>query len=158
MFNWDLGVSASLGFSHSPPLIMCHSKVKFELSVSSFHKLASFLFNSENLAKTCYHDEPKLCTVRELGSHRFSEPWEDSDMILVVEDEKFHVHRVILIVNSPVFMAMFKSEFKEARANKVPLPEKKANEVLDFLKQLYVQEREEITSKHFYATRIINER
>jgi len=30
------------------------------------------------------------------------------------------------------------------------LSEKKANEVLDFLKQLYVQEREEITSKHFY--------
>ena len=91
-------------------------------------------------------------------SHRFSEPWEDSDMILMVEDEKFHVHRVILIVNSPVFKAMFKSEFKEATANEVPLPEKKANEVLDFLKQLYAQEREEITSKHFYATKIINER
>jgi len=91
-------------------------------------------------------------------THRFSEPWEDSDMVLMVEDEKFHVHRVILIVNSPVFKAMFKSEFKEATASKVPLPEKKANEVLDFLKQLYVQEREEITSKHIYATKIIYER
>ena len=91
-------------------------------------------------------------------SHRFSEPWEDSDVILMVEDEKFHVHRVILIVNSPVFRAMFKSEFKEATANEVPLPEKKANEVLDFLKQLYVQEREQITSKHFYATKIITDR
>lgn len=68
-------------------------------------------------------------------------------MILIVEDEKFHVHRVILIVNSPVFKAMFKSEFKEATSNEVPLPKKKANEVLDFLKQLYVEEREEITSK-----------
>ena len=27
--------------------------------------------------------------------HRFSEPWEDSDLILVVEHEKFHVHRLI---------------------------------------------------------------
>ena len=87
-------------------------------------------------------------------SHRFSEPWEDSDMILVVEDEKFHVHRLILSINSPVFKAMFKSEFREATGNEVLLPEKKANEVLDFLKQLYVQEREEITSKHV----IINER
>ena len=78
-------------------------------------------------------------------------------MILMVEDEKFHVHRVILIVNSPVFKAMFKSEFKEATADEVPLPEKKPNEVLDFLKQLYVQEREEITSKHSYAPKIINE-
>lgn len=79
-------------------------------------------------------------------------------MILMVEDEKFHVHRVMLIVNSPVFKVMFKSKFKEATANEVPLPEKKANEVLDFLKQLYVQEREEITSKHFYVTKIITDR
>jgi len=43
---------------------------------------------------------------------------------------------------------MFKSEFKEATANEVPLPKKKANEVLDFLKQLYVQEREEITMEN----------
>ncbi|XP_078375181.1 kelch-like protein 24 isoform X3 [Oculina patagonica] len=78
-------------------------------------------------------------------SHRFSEPWEDSDVILVVEDEKFHVHRLILSMNSPVFKAMFKSEFKEATNNEIPLPEKKASEVLDFLKQLYVQERQEIT-------------
>ena len=67
-----------------------------------------------------------VCEDQKL-SHRFSEPWEDSDLVLMVEDEKFHVHRAILIVNSPVFKAMFKSEFKEATASEVPLPEKKAN-------------------------------
>ena len=69
--------------------------------------------------------------------HRFSEPWEDSDLILLVEDEKFHVHRLILSMNSPVFKAMFKSQFKEATANEIPLPEKKANEILDILKRVY---------------------
>ena len=93
-----------------------------------------------------------VCEDQKL-KHRFSEPWEDSDMILMVEDEKFHVHRAILTVSSPVFKAMFKSEFNEAIANEVSLPEKKANEILDFLKQLYAQEREEITSKHFYVTK-----
>ena len=34
--------------------------------------------------------------------HFFSEPWEDSDVILVVENETFHVHRLILSMNSPV--------------------------------------------------------
>ena len=68
-------------------------------------------------------------------------------MILVVENEKFHVHRLILSMNSPVFKAMFKSEFKEATDNEIPLPEKNASEVLDFLKQLYIQERQEISSK-----------
>jgi len=90
-----------------------------------------------------FSDE-EILEGQELG-HRFSEPWEDSDVILVVKDEKFHVHRLILSINSPVFKAMFKSEFKEATANEVLLPDKKANEVLDFLKQLYLQEREEIT-------------
>ena len=83
--------------------------------------------------------------------HQFSEPWNYSDLILAVENEKFHVHRAILSMNSPVFEAMFKSQFKEATSSEIPLPEKKANEVLDFLKQIYfpyIQElRVEITSK-----------
>jgi len=65
----------------------------------------------------------------------------------MVEDEKFHVHRLILTMNSPVFKAMLKSGFREATNNEIPLPGKKANEVLDFLKQFYMEEREEITSK-----------
>ena len=94
--------------------------------------------------------------------HRFSEPWEDSDVILVVENEKFHVHRLILSMNSPVFKAMLKSQFKEATANEIPLPEKKANELLNFLKKVYgfryTQERVEITSKficYFYSSKVL---
>ena len=74
---------------------------------------------------------------KRIMKHRFSEPWEDSDLILVVEDEKFHVHRLIMSMNSPVFKAMLKSQFKEANANEIPLPEKKANEILDILKRVY---------------------
>ncbi|XP_078375183.1 uncharacterized protein LOC144658602 [Oculina patagonica] len=85
-------------------------------------------------------------------SHRFSEPWEDSDVILVVEDEKFHVHRVILSMNSAVFKAMFKSQFKEATDNEIFLPEKKASEFLDFLKKVYgfqyIQEQVDITMEN----------
>ena len=82
--------------------------------------------------------------------HKFSEPWNYSDLILVVENKKFHVHRVLLSMNSPVFEAMLQSQFKEATSGEIPLPEKKANEVLDFLKQIYfpyIKERVEITSK-----------
>ena len=109
-------------------------RVVFKQSTSS---------QSELLTEAGSSDEEK-----QKVKHRFSEPWEDSDVILVVEDEKFHVHRLILSMNSPVFKAMFKSEFKEATSNEILLPEKKANEVLDFLKQLYVEEREEITCKY----------
>lgn len=82
--------------------------------------------------------------------HQFSEPWDYSDLILAVENEKFHVHRAFLSMNSPVFKAMFQSQFKEATSSEIPLPEKKADEVLDFLKQIYfpnIKERVETTSK-----------
>ena len=92
--------------------------------------------------------------------HCFSEPWEDSDVILVVENEKFHVHRLILSMNSPVFKAMFKSQFKEATAMEIPLPDKNAIEVLDFLKIVYgfqyIKERVPITSKCFSNKKLSN--
>ena len=77
----------------------------------------------------------------------FSQPWEDSDLTLVEEGQRFHVHRLILTLNSPVFKAMLKSNFKEAKSGEITLPEKDALEVLDFVKQLYVHKREEITSE-----------
>ena len=82
-------------------------------------------------------------------------------MILVVENEKFHVHRLILSMNSPVFKAMFKSQFKEATADEIPLPEKKASEVLNFLKQIYfqyIEERVEVTSKLLFINVIVTAR
>ena len=68
-------------------------------------------------------------------------------MVLVVEDEKFHVHRQILSIHSPVFKVMLGTKFKEATAKEIPLPGKKANEVSDFLKQLYLKESDGVTCK-----------
>ena len=65
--------------------------------------------------------------------------------MLVVENERFHVHRQILSIHSPVFKAMLSNQFKEAEAKEIPLPEKKADEVLNFLKQLCMKDRDEIT-------------
>lgn len=94
-----------------------------------------------DLKMACNIEETNVETGRDQpgkkGKHCFSEPWEDSDVILVVENEKFHVHRLILSMNSPVFKAMFKSQFKEATANEIPLPGKNASGVLDFLKIIY---------------------
>ena len=35
----------------------------------------------------------------------FASPWNDSDMVLVVEDQELHVHKSILTLQSPVFKA-----------------------------------------------------
>ena len=85
--------------------------------------------------------------IKPLEKNPFSEPWEESDLVLLVANEKFHVHRLVLILNSQVFKAMLKSDFTQARSKEITLPEKDPVEVLDLLLQLYPQQGEDITSR-----------
>ena len=67
----------------------------------------------------------------------FSKPWQYSDVVLVVESERFHVHRNILGMWSEVFTTMFTSHFKEKTAQEVQLPEKKSAEIKEMLLVIY---------------------
>ena len=81
----------------------------------------------------------------------FLEPWKLSDVILVVEDQKFHVHRSILALWSPVFEKMFSSEFKEKNKYEIPLPGKKASEVKTLLLMMYPSlEEKQVTKANCY--------
>ena len=72
-----------------------------------------------------------------VGPPDFSEPWKFSDVVLVVEDQKFHVHRSTLSIWSPVFETMFTSTFKEKNMYEIPLPGKKASEIKELLLIIY---------------------
>ncbi len=67
----------------------------------------------------------------------FSKPWKDSDVVLVVGDNEFHVHRYILSLQSPVFKAMFNGNFKDSQQDKIELKDDKYEAMLYFLKLLY---------------------
>ena len=67
----------------------------------------------------------------------FSQPWQFSDVVLVVEEDKFHVHRNILGMWSKVFTTMFTSQFREKTAEEVPLPGKKSAEIKEMLLVIY---------------------
>lgn len=67
----------------------------------------------------------------------FAHPWLFSDVILVVEDQKFHVHRQTLAMWSPVFKKMFTSEFQEKNLCEIPLLGKKASEIKELLWIIY---------------------
>jgi len=84
-------------------------------------------------------DDPKL---------DFSAPWHFSDVVLVVEDRKFHVHRSTLSMWSPVFETMFTSEFKEKTSPEIPLPVKRASEIEALLKLIYSR-KEQVTGMLF---------
>ena len=100
-------------------------------------------------ANSFYRSEPAAKHEQvEFSKHPFSEPWEDSDLIFVVEEEKFHVHRQIMSIHSPVFKAMLNSVgFKEASATEIPLPGKRADEFLGFLELLYTKKIDEVQRK-----------
>ncbi|XP_073230828.1 BTB and MATH domain-containing protein 36-like [Porites lutea] len=63
----------------------------------------------------------------------FSQPWQFSDVVLVVEEDRFHVHRCILGMWSEVFT----SQFKEKTAEEIPLPGKKSAEIKEILLVIY---------------------
>ena len=67
----------------------------------------------------------------------FGSPWDDSDIVLLVEGEELHVHRSILTLQSPVFKSMFDDHSKEASEDKIPLEEKSIESMVVFLKILY---------------------
>ena len=67
----------------------------------------------------------------------FSEPWKMSDLVLLVEERKLHVHKAILVISSPVFETMMPSNFKEKNAKEIPLPGKKVEEIEDLLRAIY---------------------
>ena len=89
-----------------------------------------------------------------VGPPDFSEAWMFSDVVLVVEDQKFHVHRFVLALWSPVFKMMFTSEFKEKKLYEIPLPGKKASEIKKLLLIIYptVSEKgwESVTNDNCY--------
>ena len=81
----------------------------------------------------------------------FLVPWKLSDVVLVVEDQKFHVHRSFLAVWSPVFEKMFTSEFKEKNSDEIPLPGKKASEIKQLLYMMYPSlEEKQVTKENCY--------
>ena len=81
----------------------------------------------------------------------FSQPWHFSDVVLSVEEAKFHVHKSTLSMWSPVFEKMFTADFAEKNAKEIELPGKKAGELEVLLNVVYTHgSGQKITGKGFY--------
>lgn len=63
-----------------------------------------------------------------------------SDVTIIVGQHKFHVHKVILISRSPVFLAMFENDMKEKKENKIEICDMKHETVQKMLYYMYAGE------------------
>ncbi|XP_015747508.1 PREDICTED: BTB and MATH domain-containing protein 38-like [Acropora digitifera] len=79
----------------------------------------------------------------------FSRPWHFSDVVLSVEGTKFHVHRSILSMWSPVFEKMFTADFSEKDAKEIKLPGKKAEEIGVLLNIIYSCETAGVSEENY---------
>ena len=76
-------------------------------------------------------------------NHEFSSPWQNSDLVLIIEDQKIHVNRLILQMTSPVL-----SNFvTETDSNEVPLSRTTVSEFVDLLRVIYPQFKNQVTRK-----------
>jgi len=100
-----------------------------------------------------------MASKSEVESPDFSQPWKLSDVVLVVEEERFHVHRALLAFWSPVFEKMFTSDFQEKDKNEVPLPGKKASEIREMLLLIYpsLTEREITEGNCYFLLKLAHE-
>ena len=76
-------------------------------------------------------------TARSDTDDPFYLPHCESDVTLVVEDKKLHVHKAVLSLHSPVFGAMFTANFAEKDSKEIELPGKKYDLVMQFLLMMY---------------------
>ncbi len=86
---------------------------------------------------------------RQKSDHEFCEKSRLRNFALVVEGEKLWVSREVLAEHSPVFDKMFFGQFREARegVEEMELPDKKLNDVVDFLRVTMPPKMKPITSK-----------
>ena len=67
----------------------------------------------------------------------FSKPWQNSDVVLVVEEKELHVHSNILSIASPYFDKMFNGNFKESQTKRVTMEGKSLDLIEQMLKIIY---------------------
>ena len=80
----------------------------------------------------------------------FSKPWDPFvDVTLLVERTRFHAHRSILALWSPVFSRMFTADFREKTAQQIPLPGKKANDIKELPLVIYPTSAKPIDDHNF---------
>lgn len=71
-------------------------------------------------------------------ANNFTIPFDESDIVFIVENKKIYAIKGCLCLCSPVFKAMFQGQFKETHIQEIGLPDKKNIHFLAFIKAIHL--------------------
>lgn len=74
--------------------------------------------------------------------------FKESNIAFVFGKRKLHLQKEHIIAVYPVFEAMFSSKFLEGSLKEIPLPDKKINHFIHFLRYLSPGFEDELTGKY----------
>lgn len=107
-----------------------------------------------------YTDLPREAMIKQqiFDAADFSQPWASNDVVFIVEEQRFHVHRWILTWWSPVFDKMFSSNFAEKTKTEIALPGKKSVEFQELMAMVYsLAERPMTIENCFFLLKLADE-
>ena len=90
----------------------------------------------------------KHCVLNETD---FSKPWKSTDVVFLVDEQRFYVHRWVLAMWSPVFEKMFTSNFSEKAKTEIPLPYKRSDEFQEMLLMVYSNAERPVTTDNCFS-------
>lgn len=104
-----------------------------------------------------FGDNDRINYQEEEEEESFPSGFPETDVTLVVEEQKFHVSRAVLSQHSPVFKAMFNGHFKESTEKEIVLEDKKAEHFKEFLKSFYPNMKYSLTGKKMFKFIRVNQ-
>ena len=101
-------------FKHHPMSKACRGSKLLSLLVCFLHQLFSLLVClTPSMAEALESSAKRAKTA---GSYTL-----DTDLNIIVDDETVHVHSIVLMLASPVFLQMLKSDMGEASQRRINL-------------------------------------
>ncbi|XP_067667532.1 BTB and MATH domain-containing protein 36-like [Haliotis asinina] len=86
--------------------------------------------------------------MAEQDCNPFSSPSSETDLVLLVEGKKLHVSKLVLSLVSPVFKTMLEGDYKEKHTSEISFPEKKFDDMLQFLLCVYPSTVKSVTIRN----------
>ncbi|XP_060586338.1 BTB and MATH domain-containing protein 38-like [Ruditapes philippinarum] len=95
-------------------------------------------------------EKEELKDKQTLINKEFCEENGIADLTLIVENHKIPLCKSVLCIASPVFRTMLEGHFREKTETEIPLPGKRYDDFVEFLRCIYPDKMQKVTERNVY--------